>query len=159
MLEELEELFMRDPAFEDGVFVQSCVLMDFPFGPNGETALDYFEQFLDGMDDAPEFQPFIRAARGSRLGLHQDVMRTKKVAKFRELISGEVTEAFPSIEQYSKGEILLTRMMRLQHPDERIRRYAESVAAGEAAPHVANDFTGPQAFERVWEEEEGRGPA
>lgn len=47
----------------------------------------------------------------------------------------------------------------LQHPDERIRRYPESVAAGEAAPHVANDFTGPPALERLWEEEEGRGPA
>jgi len=38
-------------------------------------------------------------------------MRTKKVAKFRELISGKVTEAFPSIEEYGKREILLTRMM------------------------------------------------
>jgi hypothetical protein len=108
---ELEKLFMRDPAFEDGVFVQSWVLMDFPFGPKGETALDYFEQFLDGIDDAPKFQPFIEAARASRLGLHQDVMRTKKVAKFRELLSGKVTEAFPSIEEYGKGEILLTRML------------------------------------------------
>jgi hypothetical protein len=108
---DLEQLFMRDPAFEDGVFIQSWILMDFPFGPKGETALDYFEQFLDGIDDAPKFQPFIDAARRSRLGLHQDVMRTKKIAKFRELISGKVTEAFPSIEEYGKGEILLTRML------------------------------------------------
>jgi hypothetical protein len=108
---DLEQLFMHDPAFEDGVFIQSWILTDFPFGPKGETALDYFEQFLDGIDDAPKFQPFIDAARRSRLGLHQDVMRTKKVAKFRELISGKVTEAFPSIEEYGKGEILLTRML------------------------------------------------
>ena len=93
---------MRDPAFEDGVFIQSWILMDFPFGPNNETALEYFEQFLDGIDDAPKFQPFIDAACRSRLGLHQDVVRTKKVAKFRELISGTVTEAFPSIEEYGK---------------------------------------------------------
>ncbi len=39
----------------------------------------------------------------------------------------------------------------LQHPNERIRRYAESVAAGEAARPVDDDFAGPQAFE------EGRG--
>jgi hypothetical protein len=108
---DLEQLFMRDPAFEDGVFIQSWILIDFPFGPKGETALDYFEQFLDGNDDAPKFQPFIEAARKSRLGLHQDVMRTKKVAKFRERISGKVTEAFPSIEVYGKREILLTRMV------------------------------------------------
>jgi hypothetical protein len=112
---ELERLFMRDPAFEDGVFVQSWIFMDFPFGPKGETALDYFEEFLRGIDDGSKFQPFIDAARRSRLGLHQDVMRTKKVAKFRELISGQVTEAFPSIEEYGKGEILLTRM--LPHKD------------------------------------------
>ncbi len=108
---DLEQLFMRDGAFEDGVFVQSWVLMDFPFGPKGETALDYFEEFLRGIDEAPKFQPFVDAARKSRLGLHQDVMRTKKVAKFRELLSGKVTEAFPSIEDYGKGEILLTRML------------------------------------------------
>jgi hypothetical protein len=99
---ELEQLFMQDPTFDDGVFVQSWVLMDFPFGPKGETALDYFEQFLDGIDGAPAFLPFVEAARTSRLGLHQDVMRTKNVARFRELRSGKVTEAFPSIEEYGK---------------------------------------------------------
>ena len=109
---DLDQLFMQDPAFEDGVFVQSWALMDFPFGPKGETALDYFEQFLDGIDDARKFQPFVDAARKSRLGLHQDVMRTKKVAKFRELLSGEVTKAVPSIVEYGKGEILLARMLK-----------------------------------------------
>jgi len=78
---DLEQLFMRDPAFEDGVLIQSWVLMDFPFGPKGETALDYFEEFLKGIDEAPKFQPFVDAARKSRLGLHQDVMRTKKVVQ------------------------------------------------------------------------------
>lgn len=108
---ELEQLFMHDPAFEDGVFIQSWILIDFPFGPKGETALDYFEEFLKGIDEAPKFRRFVDAARKSRLGLHQDMMRTKKVAKFRELLSGKVTEALPSIEKYGKGEILLTRML------------------------------------------------
>jgi hypothetical protein len=108
---DLDRLFMADPIFDDGVFVQSWILMDFPFGPKGETALDYFEEFLHGTDDAPKLRPFIDAARASRLGLHQDILRTKKVAKFRELLSSKVTEAFPFIEKYSKGEILLARMM------------------------------------------------
>lgn len=43
------------------------------------------------------------------LGLHQDVMRTKKIAKFRELLSGKVIEAFPSVDEYGKGEVLLVR--------------------------------------------------
>ncbi len=38
-------------------------------------------------------------------------MRTKKVAKFRELLSAKVTEAFPSVDEYGKGEILLIRAM------------------------------------------------
>jgi len=106
---ELEKLFMSDPAFDDGVFVQSWILMDFPFGPERHTALDYFEEFLRGTDAAPQFQRFIDEARKSRLGLHQDVLRNKKVAKFRELISRKEISTFPSIEEYGKGEILLIR--------------------------------------------------
>ena len=108
---ELDRLFMREQIFEDGVFVPSWILMDFPAGPNGETTLDYFERFLEGVDEAATFAAFIKAARASRLGLHQDVLRTKKVAKFRELLSGEVTEAVPSVVEYGKGEILLARML------------------------------------------------
>jgi len=108
---DLEELFMSDPTFDDGVFVQSWILMDFPFGPRGETALDYFEEFLKDTDAAHEVQRFIAEARKSRLGLHQDLTRTKKVAMFRELLSGKVISAFPSIEEYGTGEILLTRTM------------------------------------------------
>ncbi|MFI5296703.1 MAG: hypothetical protein ACHREM_01285 [Polyangiales bacterium] len=108
---DLDGLFKGDPAFDDGVFIQSWILMDFPFGPNGETALDHFEVFLNGTDVGPHYERFIDAARKSRLGLHQDVMRSKKVAKFRELFTGKVTSAFPSIEEYGSGEILLTRMI------------------------------------------------
>ena len=102
---ELERLFMGDPGFEDGVFVQSWILMDFPFGPQGQTALDYFEDFLTGTPGATELQRFIDAARGSRLGLHQDIMRTKSVARFRELLSGKVTSAVPTVDDYETGEI------------------------------------------------------
>lgn len=108
---DLERRFARDPAFDDGIFVQSWVLMDFPFGPAGQTTLDYFEEFLRGTDAGAEMRPFIESARKSRLGLHQDVMRTKNVAKFRELLSGKVIEAFPSVEEYGRGEILLVRAM------------------------------------------------
>jgi hypothetical protein len=108
---ELEALFMKDPAFDDAFFVQSWILLDFPFGPERQTALDYFSEFLKGMDVAPHFQRFVDAAKRSRLGLHQDVMRTQKCAKFRELICGTVSSVFPSLEEYGKGEILLARTM------------------------------------------------
>jgi hypothetical protein len=108
---DLERLFMSDPAFEDGVFIESWILMDFPFGPKRQTALDYFQEFLKTTDIGPNLQRFVDEARRSRLGLHQDVLRTKKVAKFRELFTGYVIEAFPSVEEYDQGEILLTRTM------------------------------------------------
>ncbi len=108
---ELESLFMRDPAFDDGVFVQSWILLDFPFGPERETALDYFAQFLNGIDGAERWRPFIDSARKSRLGLYQDVGRTKKAAKFRELFTGRELSVLPSVDEYDKGEIFLTRML------------------------------------------------
>jgi hypothetical protein len=108
---DLERLFMSDPAFDDGIFVQSWILMDFPFGPKGETALDYFEELLEEGEAAEGVQQFIVEARRSRLGLHQDVGRTKTAAKFRELISSRVTSAVPSVDEYGRGEILLTRMI------------------------------------------------
>src|SRR5439155_26532404 len=108
---ELERLFMRDPAFDDGVFVQSWILIDFPFGPQRQTALDYFEAFLKENDLGPPLQRFVDSARKSRLGLYQDTMRTKDVAKFRELFTGRVVSTFPSVVEYGRGEILLTRMI------------------------------------------------
>lgn len=107
----LERVFGNDPAFDDDVFVPSWILMDFPFGPARETALDYFEEFVKETGIGPQMKQFIDEGRRSRLGLHQDVMRTKKVAKFRELFTDKVISAFPSVEEYGKGEILLTRTM------------------------------------------------
>ena len=108
---DLDRLFMSDRTFDDVMVVQAWIMMDFPFGPQHQTAVDYFEEFLKDTEVGPQFQEFIDETRRSRLGLYQDVMRTKHVAKFRELISGRVIEAFPSVEQYGKGEILLVRTM------------------------------------------------
>ncbi|MEO6599969.1 MAG: hypothetical protein ABIQ16_08875 [Polyangiaceae bacterium] len=107
----LEKLFGNDPAFDDDVFIRSWILMDFPFGSEDQTALDYFQEFLEGTGVGPDLQAFIDEARRSRLSLLQDVLRTKQIAKFRELLTGRVISAFPSVEQYSKGEILLTRTL------------------------------------------------
>jgi len=108
---ELEALFMGDPAFDDGVFVQSWILLDFPFGPKRETALDYFEQFLSGAEGRERWSPFIEAARASRLGLYQDVARTETAGKFQELFTGRELSVFVSVDEYGQGKIFLTRMM------------------------------------------------
>jgi hypothetical protein len=107
---DLDERFMQDPYFDDELFVQSWILFDFPFGPEGQTALDHFQTFLSGGDTGAQFERFIHAARRSRLGLHQDVMHTKQHAKVRELFTGDINELFPSA-HYERGEILLVRLM------------------------------------------------
>ncbi|WP_437896226.1 hypothetical protein [Sorangium sp. So ce124] len=109
---EIEALFTGDPMFEDGVFAQSWVLMDFPFGPERQTALDYFEEFLEGTEVGPGFQRLIDEARKSRLGLYYDVGRTKTVASLRELLSGRTLSAVPSTDGREPGEILLIRAIR-----------------------------------------------
>lgn len=108
---ELERLFLREPLFSNDLFVQSWILFDFPVGPKGETMLDYFEEFLTGSEGAERLQYFIDEARKSRLGLYQDVGRTKAVSKFRELFTKNVVSAVRSVEDYENGEIFLTRMI------------------------------------------------
>ena len=101
---DLEKRFMGNPAFDDDMFVKRA-LIDFPFGPKDETALDYFEQFLEGTPGGDQFKCFITEARKSRLGLYQDVMRSKKESKFCELFTGTVVSAFRSVNEYERGEI------------------------------------------------------
>ena len=60
---ELEKLFMSDPAFDDDLVVQSWILMNFPFGPERQTALDYFEEFLKRSGAGPDLQRFSGSAR------------------------------------------------------------------------------------------------
>lgn len=67
--QELERLFSKDPAFADGLLVQSWMLINFPCDSQGLTVLDHFEQFLSGNGHLEEFRVFIDAARVSRLGL------------------------------------------------------------------------------------------
>ena len=102
---------MGDEEFDDGRFVTSWILMDFPFGPRRETALDYFEAFFAGTPAGSRLQPFVDEARRSRLGLHQFTARTKEIAELRELFTGRVTAAFSCPREHAKGEILLARTM------------------------------------------------
>jgi len=37
-------------VFDDDDFVQSWIFCDFPYGPENQTALDYFEIFLKNRD-------------------------------------------------------------------------------------------------------------
>ena len=111
--QELERLFGKDPAFAEGLFVPSWVLMDFPCEPGGATVLDHFEQFLAGSGQLEPFRTFIDAARASRLGLYQSVLRSQEVARFRELFTQRVVDAHPSLEPGEPGEMVLGRLMEL----------------------------------------------
>ena len=49
--------------------------------------------------------------RGSRFGLYQEILSSKKTTKFRELITGKTINTLRSIDHYEKGEIFLTRLV------------------------------------------------
>jgi hypothetical protein len=109
---ELETLFLTDPLFDDEMFVQAWILFDFPFGPKGETVLDYFHaEMVAGREDRERLRAFVEGARKSRLGLWQDTGRTEKVSRFRELFTGKTVAALRSVDEYGPGEIFLVRMI------------------------------------------------
>jgi len=108
---ELDKFFMHEEVFDDEVFVQSWIFFDFPFGENGQTVLDYFEDFIMQGDVGGSFQYFIEQMRKTRLGLYQEILSSKKTTKFRELITGNTIDTFRSVQEYEKGEIFLTRLV------------------------------------------------
>jgi hypothetical protein len=108
---ELDALFMSDPLWDDETFVQAWILFDFPFGPKGETVLDYFHAEMGPGSEGERLRPFVEGARKSRLGLWQDTGRTRTVSKFRELFTGETVTALRAVEEYGQGEIFLVRMI------------------------------------------------
>lgn len=110
---DLEGRFMQDPAFSAEVFIPSWILLDFPCGPDGRTAVDYFETWLGSHSQLQPFKKFIDAVRPTRLGLYQEVVRSKRVARYRELFTGRVIEAYPSVERGEPGELILARALEL----------------------------------------------
>jgi hypothetical protein len=111
---DLERLFMRDAAFREGYFVPSWILFDFPCDADRRTALDHFDGFLEGCGRREQFGAFLRAMRGTRLGLYQEIMRTGSTARYRELFTERVIDVFPSIERGGPGEIVLGRVVELE---------------------------------------------
>jgi hypothetical protein len=112
--EELDRLFMNETIFDDDVFVQSWIFCDFPYGPENQTALDYFEIFLKESGLVENYQYFIDQMRKSRLGLYQEIISSKKTIKFQELFTGNIVNIDRSIENYEKGEIFLTRLIEIE---------------------------------------------
>lgn len=109
--DDVRKRFGGDDAFEDGIFVESWVFFDFPFGHQRQTVLDFFSDYINDVTPSHNFQHFIDQMRQSRLGLYQEVLSTKKITKFRELFTGQVIPTMRSVEEYEKGEIFLTRLV------------------------------------------------
>jgi len=101
------------PERLDRLMVEGWVFCDFPIQETRQTSLSMFRDFLIEIGALQEFQPFVDAMSGSRLGLHQDVGSTSKVMRFKELISDKTAETFRSIDRFGKGEIFLTRIVRM----------------------------------------------
>lgn len=108
---EMEAKFFSDEIFDDYLFIPSWIYFDFPLDSKGTTLLDEFEIFLKEEKRLEDFELFINEMKKSRLGLYQEVMSTKKVTKFKELITGKVISTTRSVPDYGNGEIFLTRIV------------------------------------------------
>jgi len=110
----LNRNFISSGIFDDGVFVESWIFCDFPCKNEKKTILDLFEEFVKKSDAEEYFQCFIKAMQNSRLGIYQETISSKTIIKFTELISGRTVEVFRCIEEFSKGEIFLTRIVQIE---------------------------------------------
>lgn len=110
---DLSKTFVAGGDRLDRLMVEGWVFCDFPIQETRQTSLSMFRDFLVEIGGVQEFQPFVDAMSGSRLGLHQDVGRTSKVMRFKELVSGKTTEVFRSILRFGKGEVFLSRIVRM----------------------------------------------
>jgi hypothetical protein len=111
---DLEEKFILDPIFEDGIFIPSWIFFNFPIDMEKKTCLDEYESFLNEKETGHEFKLFFDEMRKSRLGLYEEILSTSKVTKFRELITGNVISTVRSVPDYSNGEIFLARIFECQ---------------------------------------------
>lgn len=112
--EDLNRKFINADIFDDGVFVEAWIFCDFPCEDKKKTILDLFQEFVKKSDAIEEFQCFIEAMQQSRLGLYQEILSSKNVIRFTELISGRTVEVIRSIEEFNKGEIFLTRVVQIE---------------------------------------------
>jgi hypothetical protein len=108
---ELEEDFMDDEIFDDGLFIQAWIFCDFPCASDDRTILDVFEAEFLQEPEKPYFTVFIDQMRASRFGVYQEVLRSDTTMRFRELITGNTVNTVRSIQDYEPGEVFLTRLV------------------------------------------------
>lgn len=113
---ELSPLFLT-PEYDCEWLVFCWMFCDFPLDlKKDEVLIDYFATFLLGQDDLPinyieHFRHFHSIMKSSRLGLHQEILSTSKVTKYRELFTKNVISTVRSVPYYNSGEIFLTRIV------------------------------------------------
>lgn len=109
---DLRARFSKHPIFDDAVFIESWLFLDFPISPDGRTVLDEFADYCAATPDAlNEFSPFIEAAKKSRLGLYQEKISTTRTTKYKELFTDRVLSTLRSVPDYVPGEIFLGRII------------------------------------------------
>jgi len=115
--EELTDYFLTD-IFDNEWMVYSWMFCDFPVEKNGDqTVLDYFYEFLTSQEqtmpksELAHLDAFYKAMRGSRLGLYEEILSTKKVTKFREMFTGKVINTVRSVPDYESGELFVGRIV------------------------------------------------
>ena len=110
MLARFKKTFLKDPTFDDGVFIESWIFFDFPLDIKGRTFLDEFELFLKEVNRQPSFKNFLDEMRKSLLSLYQETMSSSTVTKFKELFTGEIVSTIRCVPKYETCRSLLVLM-------------------------------------------------
>ena len=109
---ELENMFMHDEMFDDGLFVPTWILCDFPCGPHGQTLLEVFDAEFLHEPEKTSFSEFVEQMRISRLGVYQEILGSQTTIRFVELITGDTVNTVRTVQHYEPGEVFLTRLVR-----------------------------------------------
>ena len=90
---------------------------DFPLNQDSnKVLLDDFTEFTLTHGNLPqEYQKhltqFTEIMKASRLGLHQEILSTSKITKFKELFTNRSISTVRSVPYYEPGEIFVTRIV------------------------------------------------
>ncbi len=108
---DLDKLFMREKIFEDGLFVQAWIFINFECGNDSETLIELFDEFISNDETEHNFSCFFSQMKNTRFGIYEEIISSHKIIKFRELITGDVINVHRSIKKFEKGELFLARLV------------------------------------------------
>ena len=100
--------------FDDGVFLEACVLADFRFGPEQKSFIERFDAVIGNQPDCQPVRDFADKFAKTRLGLYQITSATKNRVLLKELFTGRAVSVMNTVDQFGAGEIWLVRLLEVE---------------------------------------------